>query len=95
MTIKEIFNMLEKHNKLAEIFSNPQLKPRRIYIVSYGYDSHYFNTFEQYMNHVLDEFVQPVARQLLNADIKKCDDNYLIGVNDDGKIIMSLGIFED
>lgn len=95
MTIKEVFDMMENHNKLAETFSNPQLKPWRIYIVSYGYDSHYFNTFNQYMNHVLDEFVQPVARQLLNADIKKRNDNYLIGVNDDGEIIMSLGIFEE
>ena len=95
MTIKEIFDMLEKHNKLVETFGNPQLKPWRIYIVSYGYDSHYFNTFEQYMNHALDEFVQPVARQLLNADIEKRDDNYLIGMSDDGEIIMSLGIFEE
>ncbi len=95
MTIKEIFEMLEKHNKLAETFGNPQLKPWRIYITSYGYDSNYFKTFEQYMNHALDEFVQPVARQLLNADIMQHDHNYLIGTNDYGEIIMSLGIFED
>ena len=95
MTIKEVFEMLEKHNQLVELFNSPYMKKRRIYVIIYGYDSNYFKNYYEFMNHALDEFVQPVARQLLNAEIKQHGENCLLGINEDDEVIMNISIFEE
>ena len=95
MTIKEMFDMLEKHNQLAELFQQPHLKPMRIYIAAYGYVSNYFKSFEQFRDYAVDEFIQPVAKSLINAEIRQHDTNSLIGLNENGEIIMMLSIYED
>lgn len=95
MTIKELFEMLEKHNQLAELFQQPHVKPMRIYVTALGYDSNYFKSFEQFRDHVLEEFIKPVAKGLLTAEIRRQWDNVLIAVSDYGEIIMRISIYEE
>lgn len=95
MNIKEVFDMLEKHNELAELFQQPHLKPMRIRFAAFGYYSNYFTSFEQFKDYLIEEFIEPVVRAIMNAEIRNHGTNYLIGLNDVGEIIMELAIYEE
>ena len=94
MTIKELFDMIDKHNQLAELFPRTYPKPIEIYVVAYGCDCNYFKTFDQFRDHVLDEFIEPCAKSLLNAEIK-LGMNCPLGTDENGEIIMVLSLHEE
>lgn len=93
MTIKDVFDMLEKHNQMANLFLN--MEKRYLEITMYNHYNERFRSFKEFQDYVMEEFHTAPASALLKAEIKEHVYNWVLGINDDGEIIMTIATYPE
>ena len=91
MTIKDVFDMLEKHNQMANLFLND--RTRCLEITMYKNYYRRFKTFKEFQDYVLEEFHTAPASALLKAEIKEHVYNYVLGIDENGEVIMTIASY--